>query len=989
MPEIKNNFIQGKMNKDLDDRLLPNGQYRDAQNIIITKSDDSDVGVLQNVKGNLLPYENSVNIIASKPKAEVIGVYVDNQKDRVFYFVTDRSTGVLSDLVGPPGSTGNPLAEASSFHAIYYWSQSDGNVTPKIIVKGNFLNFSKDYLITGVNMVDDLLFFTDNLNQPRKINVQKAIDNTTYYDNEQKISVGKFAPFYPIRLLDSTNNSTMSEDSSIESDFLKNQFVRFSYRFKYIDGEYSIMAPFTQAVFIPKIYQNNATGLTRAQITKIFDTSEVEDMVNFINKVVFKIQLPSTASTVIEDNAIEKIQILSRVDGDLSVRVVDDIDAQSASISNGILNYTYKSFEPFKTLPEDQITRVFDNVPLRAKSQEIVGNRVVYGNYTENRNLNNTILDFDVDTSLKNAVTSTEDDFLFNEYKYHSVKQRRKYQIGVVLSDIFGRQTPVLLPQATSTKTSTERSSVFVPAKDPLVFSSKVWDDYANNSTNETNWGDVLRIIFNQPISNAYSSSNPYGWYSYRIVVKQQEQEYYNVYTTGMARQATNIGFINLNGDNVNKIPRDVTDVSRETGIAGSEARIYPKVINHNNASTAFASLMSNGDLFDVLEIGTATEFGFDVTSAIADLVDEDKGLLLAKLPANQTNFPDVGSRQGKIAVFETEPFNSKLDIFYETSSAGLVSDLNTAITASLTGITSITATLLLNSGGTGLTEATTAGSLIAEVFASNDSGIQNATISLVSVLDSQGNNVTSSFSFNDGVSDNKIKTVDEFYYGLNGEVYSFKFTTNFASEDFTEVIDISLQNVIPSITLTNNPIFIENIDIPIGTFIALIKGSNGSVKEGFEFSGLEFQLANQTNNGGKYAISASGNLTNITSLTGGQSDTITIKLIDSDGVTEQTTTLTINTGSSQYSQFYTSSVGYNSVSAAQNQATTELKYHTGVSNTPIVNDFVYKYFVNQNLYQAFDTQGQFYTMSENPSSSAILSFKTDSTGKVTEISTQ
>ena len=986
MPEIKNNFIQGKMNKDLDDRLLPNGQYRDAQNIIITKSDDSDVGVLQNVKGNLLPYENSVNIIASKPKAEVIGVYVDNQKDRVFYFVTDRSTGVLSDLVGPPGSTGNPLAEASSFHAIYYWSQADGNVTPKIIVKGNFLNFSKDYLITGVNMVDDLLFFTDNLNQPRKINVQKAIDNPAYYTDEQKISVAKFAPFYPIRLLDSTNSSTMSEDSSIESDFLKNQFVRFSYRFKYVDGEYSIMAPFTQAVFIPKIYQNNATGLTRAQITKIFDTSEVEDMVNFINKVVFKIQLPSTASTVIEDNAIEKIQILSRVDGDLSVRVIDDIDAQSASISSGILNYTYKSFEPFKTLPEDQITRVFDNVPLRAKSQEIVGNRVVYGNYTENRSLNNTVIDFDVDTSLKNDVTSSEDDYLYNEYKYHSVKQRRKYQIGIVLSDIFGRQTPVLLPQATSTKTSTERSSVFVPAKDPLVFSSKVWDDYANNSTNTTNWGDVLRIIFNQPISNVYSSSNPYGWYSYRIVVKQQEQEYYNVYTTGMARQATNIGFINLNGDNVNKIPRDVTDVSRETGIAGSETRIYPKVINYN-AGTNLGSLMSNGDLFDVLEIGTATEFGFSTSEAT--LVDEDKGLLLAKLPAAQTNFPDVGSKQGQIAVFETEPFNSKLDIFYETSSAGLVSDLNTAITASLTGITSITATLLLNSGGTGLTEATTSGSLIAEVFANNDSGVQNATINLVSVLDSQGNNVTSSFSFNDGVDDNKIKTIDEFYFGLNGEIYSFKFTTNFANEDFTEVIDISLQNIIPSITLTNNPVFIENIDIPIGTLITLIKGSNGSVKEGFQFSGLEFQLASQTNNGGKYAISASGNLTNITTLTSGQSDTIIIKLIDSDGITEQTANLTINTGSNQYSQFYTSEIGYNSISAAQNQITNELKYHNGFGGTPIVNDFVFEYDVDQNSYIPFDTQDQFYTMSQNPSSSAVPSFKTDSTGKVTQVSQQ
>ena len=49
MPEIKNNFLQGKMNKDLDDRLIPNGQYRDASNIQISKSENSDVGTVQNV----------------------------------------------------------------------------------------------------------------------------------------------------------------------------------------------------------------------------------------------------------------------------------------------------------------------------------------------------------------------------------------------------------------------------------------------------------------------------------------------------------------------------------------------------------------------------------------------------------------------------------------------------------------------------------------------------------------------------------------------------------------------------------------------------------------------------------------------------------------------------------------------------------------------------------------------------------------------------
>ena len=33
MPEIKHNFTAGKMNKDLDERLIPNGQYFDEMNI--------------------------------------------------------------------------------------------------------------------------------------------------------------------------------------------------------------------------------------------------------------------------------------------------------------------------------------------------------------------------------------------------------------------------------------------------------------------------------------------------------------------------------------------------------------------------------------------------------------------------------------------------------------------------------------------------------------------------------------------------------------------------------------------------------------------------------------------------------------------------------------------------------------------------------------------------------------------------------------------
>ena len=52
MPEIKNSFTQGRMNKDFDERLIPNGQYRDALNIQVSTSEESNIGTVQNILGN-------------------------------------------------------------------------------------------------------------------------------------------------------------------------------------------------------------------------------------------------------------------------------------------------------------------------------------------------------------------------------------------------------------------------------------------------------------------------------------------------------------------------------------------------------------------------------------------------------------------------------------------------------------------------------------------------------------------------------------------------------------------------------------------------------------------------------------------------------------------------------------------------------------------------------------------------------------------------
>ena len=44
MPELNYRFQAGKMNKDLDERLVPNGEYRDALNVQVSSSDGSDIG---------------------------------------------------------------------------------------------------------------------------------------------------------------------------------------------------------------------------------------------------------------------------------------------------------------------------------------------------------------------------------------------------------------------------------------------------------------------------------------------------------------------------------------------------------------------------------------------------------------------------------------------------------------------------------------------------------------------------------------------------------------------------------------------------------------------------------------------------------------------------------------------------------------------------------------------------------------------------------
>ena len=146
MPEIKNNFLQGKMNKDLDERLIPNGQYRDALNIEIATAEDAGVGTIKNILGN----KRVDTIIPSEFKC--VGSIADEKHNKLYWFVTTYEKDAIieydveNDIVSPVIVDLN----AGNFNAVLKFS---GNI------------------ITGINIIDNLLFWTDNRSDTKKINI--------------------------------------------------------------------------------------------------------------------------------------------------------------------------------------------------------------------------------------------------------------------------------------------------------------------------------------------------------------------------------------------------------------------------------------------------------------------------------------------------------------------------------------------------------------------------------------------------------------------------------------------------------------------------------------------------------------------------------------------------------------------------------------------------------------------------------------------------
>ena len=655
MAELKHTFTSGRMNKDLDDRLVPNGEYIDALNIQVSSSEGSDVGAIENILGNEQLSDLQLN------NAKTLGSISDSKNNKIYWIVTsdgidaiyeynektkvikailidEKSTQniTIKDLSFYLSASGNLLLPINAdlntifgnintgdneetcikhnvelsvaepeikisipkntiikvvkegnekrleFQGIFYNDKEYGNLDATFTyTRDGFLNLSKNHLITGINIIDGLLFWTDNLNQPRRINISefssyKIIANQTQirytekkFDgsietkyrpiNEDDISVVKKSPktapkldVYDTLITDTSKLSlnvtfnfgqkpdasgttipqdyvagdtftlqnisdipewevgasvrftTTEEDiiveavvnsvnassidltiSNLEFDdsglagsynylvelieddpIYELAFVRFAYRWKYKYGEYSVFSPFTVPAFYPflkyfrydgkEAFNYGMINQTRKITLTDFDlgSDEVEEI-----DIIFK---------ETKNNNVYTLLTKKRLDFEPTK------DKPNADV------FTITKEQIHSVIDNKQLLRQWDNVPLKAKAQEVTANRIIYGNYTQGYTVND-----DVAFSVKTKTLPSD--------KQYTVKSNRTYQMGVVYSDEYNRQTPVF---------SNDSGAISIPKK--------------------------LAATENRIAVSL--TSNPPGWAThFRYFIKETSGEYYNL----------------------------------------------------------------------------------------------------------------------------------------------------------------------------------------------------------------------------------------------------------------------------------------------------------------------------------------------------------------------------------------------------------------------------------------------------------------------------
>ena len=219
---------------------------------------------------------------------------------------------------------------------------------------------------------DCILYFTDSENEPRKINVYRALLNketllTT--DANTRADLICACPKAPLERI--TFEFSPSSVQKV-NNFSTSPGFQFAYQNIYKDGAESAISTYSKMAFPPSVLNRGA-----AQVS------------NLLGHNLCTLKIPE------QNSEIEKIRILARYGNSSNFFEIDEVN-NVYNVSS--LGYEQDSFNNWNFadrtylfyndrvgsgVSSHEVDKTFDNLPQKAQGQTVISNRLVYGNYLE------------------------------------------------------------------------------------------------------------------------------------------------------------------------------------------------------------------------------------------------------------------------------------------------------------------------------------------------------------------------------------------------------------------------------------------------------------------------------------------------------------------------------------------------------------------------------------------------------------------------------
>jgi len=447
-------LFTGGTNQDDSLHLLDDAQYLRLMN--------GRVGVTQygkNYRVEGVPGTTSITQSVYPPYGTniCIGSCVDIEGQRLLWFVynTFSDHGIYAfDFA------------TSTTYAVLYDSQVEGG-----------LNFDKNHRIDKNCKVNQgLLYWTDNYNEPKKINIDSGIKlNYPAYVTDAR-AYTSLTDSYEIMLIRRPPAYAPSIEKQYNSgyanNFIANRSWVFSWQYVYFDGEESVLGEYSVASML---------NLVELGVPELYN--HIYCTLNLLEKI------PQTARIirlVAKDELTNSANVIKTFD-----KLIDEQPFIAHNSGATQLSFDYYGDVTGATIPSSISSKPFDSVPLLSTTMESATNRMF---------LANNLSGYDTPTTTSLAVSQTTAIAGANKRFF---KSESSYQLGVAFYDKARRKSGVITKGDNITTTPPK---VFTPNNDFSV--NPVLDSYQFDVSNKFVFNVIQLGDFTNSSGTQFTATN-------------------------------------------------------------------------------------------------------------------------------------------------------------------------------------------------------------------------------------------------------------------------------------------------------------------------------------------------------------------------------------------------------------------------------------------------------------------------------------------------